>query len=229
MPEEDHPTTYVADRPIDFLRQVDRTRLLVHLVDPMGFSGKGPLEEIKVIDDELKAWNPKLAAKPRILAVNKMDLPGAREVFRRVQTRRKASRPLAVSAATGEGVPALLDRIILELSLHPAEGPSQAPFEKQVRMEAGFTIQRHGAVFILRGSFVERAAAMLESTLPEAVERFQRSLKRIGVDRALRRAGIQAGDPVRCGSFEFEWSEEAARPLPRMRRVRRTRVAYGKK
>jgi len=214
----------------DFLRHVERTRVLVHLIDPAGYGGRDPLAGIKDIARELKAFSPRLLAKPRILAVNKMDLPGAAEVLKKVRSR-YPRRTYGISAATGEGIPALLDRVLLELSRRPPtvfKTPEDE--DRQVRLDGGFRVRAlGGGRFELDGRFVRRAAAMLEESLPEAVERFQRSLRRIGVDRALQRAGIREGDRVRCGEFEFEWTDDLRRPLPRLKRDRRTRIGVGKK
>ncbi|HAM35268.1 MAG TPA: GTPase ObgE [Elusimicrobia bacterium] len=216
----------------DFLRHIERTRVIVHLVDPAGYGGRDPAAGIKDIESELKSFSPQLLSKPRVLAVNKMDLPGSREVFKRIRAR-YPRRAFAISAATGEGVGALLDRLILELSRRPPVplvfGSAQDE-SRAVRVDAGFQVRSlGGGRFELDGRFVRRAAAMLEASLPEAVERFQQALKRIGVDRALKHAGIKDGDLVRCGEFEFEWSDAARRPLPRLKRDRRTRIGVGKK
>jgi GTP-binding protein len=216
----------------EFLRHIERTRVLVHLVDPQGYGERPALPGIKDIEHELKAFSPRLAAKPRLLAVNKLDLPGGREVLRRVKAR-YPRRTFGISAATGEGVAALLDRVIRELSRLPP-GPlvftTPAAEGRALRMDSGFRARSlGGGRFVLEGRFVLRAAAMLEASLPEAVERFQTALKRIGVDKALKRLGIRAGDLVRCGDFEFEWTDAARRPLPRLMGDRRTRIGVGKK
>ena len=216
----------------EFLRHIERTRVLVHLIDPEGFGGRGPVPGIKDIEHELKSFSPKLAAKPRLLAVNKLDLPGGPEVLRQVKAR-YPRRTFGISAATGEGIAALLDRVIRELSRLPP-GPATAPNaqagSRALRMDVGFRARPlGGGRFELTGRFVLRAAAMLEATLPEAVERFQSALKRIGVDKALKRLGIHEGDMVRCGDFEFEWTDAARRPLPRLQGDRRTRIGIGKK
>jgi GTP-binding protein len=214
---------------VDFLRHVERTRVIVHMVDPFGFSGQDALAGIKQIETELKAFSPMLWSKPRLIAVNKMDLPGAKEVFTKLRAR-YARRIFAISAATGAGVGALMDRILQELSRRPPSPPAApAAQDRRIKVDAGFQVRAlGGGRFELDGRFVRRAAAMLEPTLPEAVERFQRSLKKIGVDRALKRAGIAEGDMVRCGEFEFEWSN-VERRLPRLRRDKRTRIGVGKK
>lgn len=217
---------------LDFLRHVERTRVLVHLIDPAGYDGRDPVAGIKDVEKELRAYSPALMSKPRVLAVNKLDLPGAAEVFKKVRAR-YPKRTYGISAATGAGVAALLDRLILELSRRPPGPLLSAPQDgacRTVRMDGGFQVRpMGGGRFELSGRFVTRAAAMLEASLPEAVERFQRALHRIGVDKALQRAGVKDGDLVRCGDFEFEWSDAPRRSLPRLKSDRRTRIGVGKK
>ncbi len=214
-----------------FLRHVERTRVLVHLVDPLGYMGEDPVAGVKTIEKELKAFNSKLALKPKILVVNKMDLPEGEAVFKALKKKYK-DRVLAASIATGEGVDAILDRVIEELQKH--DGPvffdEKVAGESVHKVEQGFTIENMGGgVFALRGKYVERVSAMLDVALPEAVQRYQNTLKRIGVDRALKKAGIQDGDRVRCGAFEFEWSHATKRKLPIKNRDKRTRIGVGKK
>ncbi len=216
----------------DFLRHIERTRLLVHLVDPAGYGGSDALPGIKVIEQELKSFSPRLAAKPRILVVNKMDLPGADKVLRQVRGRYRA-RVLSISAATGEGVHELLDRILLELSRADASAgfTEKAVDAKLLKVDRGFeVVPMGGGRYQLKGQFVTRAATMLDPTLPEAVDRFQRTLKRIGVDRALKRAGVQEGDAIVCGEFEFSWSDAPYKALKKLRRAdTRTRIGVGKR
>ena len=213
-----------------FLKHVERTRVLIHLVDPAGFGGEEPLAGVKTIDKELKGFSSKLASKTKILVVNKMDLPEGQAVYKAFKKKYR-DRVLPLSVATGEGLEAVLDRVIEELAKH--EGPLH--FEDRVagetlhKVEQGFTIENlGGGVYALRGRFVERASAMLDASLPEAVNRYQAALKRIGVDRALKKAGIRPGDLVRCGEFEFEWSDAPLKRLPR-KKDPRTRIGVGKK
>lgn len=213
----------------EFLRHVERTRVLVHLIDPFGFGGKDPVAGIKTIEDELRAFGRRLADKPRILVVNKLDLPAAEQALKKLERRLRSRQFLAISVATGAGISQLLDRVIEELARRPIEPPAPAAAgERQVKIEEGFRVKRlGGGVFELKGRFVERASAMLASEMPEAVGRFQRTLKRIGVDRALRKAGARQGDEVRCGGASFEWSQEPYRELPRLKRRKRTRIGVG--
>lgn len=215
----------------EFLRHVERTRILVHLVDPAGYMGSDPLSGVKIIDNELKSFNARLAAKPKILVVNKMDLPESAAVFKAFKKKYR-DRVLAASVATGEGIRAILDRVIMELAKHdgPAHFENAIPTEILHKVERGFTVENMGGgVFALRGRYVERVSAMLDASLPEAVNRYQHTLKRIGVDKALKKAGITDGDCVRCGAFEFEWSDAPLRRLRMVRGDKRTRIGIGKK
>lgn len=220
---------------VQFLRHVERTRVLVHLVDPMGFGGKDPVEGVKLIEQELKSFHPRLATKPRILAVNKMDLPEGEAVLKKIKAKYKTRKPLAVSIATGAGLEELLNRVIHELSISEIapsfEEEAARTRERLLKVEQGFQLDSlGGGQYRLRGAYVERASAMLDATLPEAIDRFQRTLKKIGVDKALRRLGIQDGDMVRCGAFQFEWSDDPYKKIPRLRRAhKRTRIGVGKK
>ncbi|MDE2511391.1 MAG: Obg family GTPase CgtA, partial [Elusimicrobia bacterium] len=196
-----------------------------------GYMGEDPLKGIKTIENELKTFSPKLALKPKILVVNKMDLPEGEAVFKALKKKYR-DRVLAASVATGAGLDAILDRVITELSKH--DGP--VTFEDKVvdvtqhKVEQGFTVENEGGgVFTLRGKYVERVSAMLDVSLPEAIQRYQNTLKRIGVDRTLKKAGIKGGDKVRCGAFEFTWSDAPHRKLPMKRGDKRTRIGVGKK
>jgi len=210
----------------EFLRHIERTRVLVHLVDPEGYGETNALSGIRAIEAELKAFSPVLAAKRRILAVNKADLPGAEDFFRKMSRRYPARKPLSVSAATGAGLPQLFDRVLLELSRaqYPEFAPVHDKSPRRAVMPAGFNVARTKTGFEIRGPAMERMAAMLRSDLPEAVSRFQKELKRIGVDKALAKAGVAEGDEVRCGSLAFEWSFRAPDVFIPARRRRRLRL-----
>lgn len=214
-----------------FLRHVERTRVLIHLVDPLGYMGETPLAGVKTIERELKRFSPRLAGKPKILVVNKMDLPEGAAVFKAFR-RKYRDRVLAASIATGDGLPQVLDRVIKELAKHdsPVHFESVVPEESLHQVEQGFSVENMGGgMFALRGRYVERVSAMLDVSLPEAVNRYQHTLKRIGVDKALKKAGIAAGDRVRCGGFEFEWSDAPLKKLSIRRGDKRTRIGVGKK
>ena len=216
---------------VGFLRHIERTRILVHLVDPSGFGSFDPFEGLKVIEGELKKFSRGLSGKTRLLAVNKMDVDGADKVFKKLKAR-FPKKTFAISAATGAGLTELLDRILLELSRHktPVVFEEKPAIDKFLNLDRGFEVKPlGGGTFELTGQYVARASAMLDPTLPEAMDRFQRTLKRIGVDKALRQAGIHDGDRVRCGEFEYEWADRPYKALPQLKRDKRTRIGVGKK
>ena len=210
----------------EFLRHVERTRILVHLVDPAGFDGVSAEDGVKRIEAELSAHSKILAKKPRVLAVNKRDLPEHEDAFNKVRTRYRRRKVFSISAATGEGVGPLLDAVLAELDRAPVEAEA-APVRrgvKEVRVQKGFrVVNLGGGNFRVCGKFVERAAAMADPDFMESAHRLQMTLKRIGVDRELRSNGIQEGDTVSIGSLELQWSEEPLQKLPRLPRRKRVK------
>ncbi len=215
---------------VKFLKHVERCRLLLHLIDPAGYMGEDPEAGIKTIEKEMKRYNPKLSTKPKLLVLNKMDLAESEPVLKKLKKKHRGI--LAISVATGDGVEVILDKIIAELAKH--KGPLHF-VEKTVddsihKVEQGFVVENMGGGhFLLRGKFVERASAMLDISLPEAINRYQHTLKRIGVDRALKKAGVKAGDRVRCGEYEFEWSNNPVKRIAAKPADGRTRINVGKK
>jgi GTPase len=195
-----------------FLRHVERTRVLVHLVDG---AARDPAWDFDVIREELRLHDPALLEKPLVVAFNKMDLPEAREAWPAFSAARRAEPVLcvAISADTGEGLDEL--RALLAEVLPDAAGLAAEPEPTGVvvhRLDAageGFTLEREGDAFRVRGKRIERIAVQTNFEVEESAERFQRDLDRLGIDGALRRAGVQPGDTVRIGRVEFEWGASA--------------------
>ncbi len=198
-----------------FLRHVERTRVLVHVVDG---AARDPGWDHDVIREELRLHDPRLLEKPLAVVFNKMDLPAAREAWPAFESARRAEGlpVVAVSAESGEGL-GLLRALIGEL-LPDADDPRDLPEPFGVvvhRLDAagdGFTMEREGDAHRIRGKRIERLAAQTNFDVEESAERFQRALARLGVDAALRKAGIQPGDAVRIGAIEFEWGPDAWEP-----------------
>jgi len=195
-----------------FLRHVERTRILVHVVDG---SSRDPEWDYDVIREELRAHDPALLDKPMLVAFNKMDLPAAAEAWPAFRRPRKAEGidAIAISAADGEGIEAFRDRIarLLPDAAELAEPPEPAGVVVH-RIEAmgdGFSVELDGdGAFRVRGTRIERIAAQTNFDVEESAERFQRDLARLGIDTELRRAGITAGDLVRIGGTELEWEAQ---------------------
>ncbi len=209
----------------DFLRHVERTRLLVHMIDPLGFMGTGAVDGIRVIEGELKSFSSRLATKPRLMVVNKLDLPEGAKVLEAVKRRYRARKVFGISCATGQGIPELADFLLTELQRLPKDAGFKMPPSEMLHHEVlpGYKVTKEQGVWHVRGPYVERVANMTDMRLPEAIARFQLAIKKIGVDKSLKKAGAREGDDVRIGSVEFVWTDapfEAPPRLPRTRRIR---------
>ncbi|MBO5910943.1 MAG: GTPase ObgE [Elusimicrobiaceae bacterium] len=199
-----------------FLKHIERTRVLLHLVDPDGFDGLSAEQSVKVIEKELKTFNKKLFEKPRIIAVNKADLPGAEKVFKALSKKFKKHKVFLISAATGQGVKDVLDEVVKILSATPVEQIS-AEEEKPVvhKVEPIFTITRdENDVIHITGKKVEEFIAMTNFTQPEAVTRLKGIFKKIGLEKALLKQGVQDGDLLIVGDKEFEWNGDFDQEAP---------------
>ncbi len=202
-----HAGAGLGDR---FLRHTERTRVLIHLLDG---ALADPLAAFELINRELAEYNPQLAAKPQIVALNKMDLPDAQAQWARVQKglRRQNIPAFAISAATGQGVRELLRAAAEQLRELPADAPSvvedELPVIRPAEDENAFAISREGHAFRVRGIKVERVIAMTNFEQPEAIQRLHRILQGMGVTAALEHAGVREDDKVRIGEVELEWRE----------------------
>jgi GTP-binding protein len=189
-----------------FLRHVERTRLLIHLLDG---AAADPLADYETINRELALFSEHLATRPQIVVLNKMDLPDAQAWWPLVQEAMQEQNveAYAISAVSGQGVQALMRRANERLRTLPA--PELAPRTPAVfrpaEREDAFIIEREQDGWRVRGVRVERIAAMTPFALPEAAARFQRQLRAMGVETALEEAGVRPGDMVRIGERELEW------------------------
>jgi GTP-binding protein len=187
-----------------FLRHVERTRVLIHLMD-----GSKPVDDVLVdkatIEHELAAWNPALPAKPTLLVVTKLDLPDARATFEELSATIPGLR--GISAATNEGVRELLYAawdIIRALPAPDVAVPE--PVTINLRPDEPFEIRIEDGVFVVSGERVERLAQMTDFESDEALARFEQILARMGVEKKLRELGVSDGDTVRIAGVEFDYS-----------------------
>lgn len=187
------------------LRHVERTRLLVHMLDG---AAADPLSHFDQINQELVLFNPALADRPQIVVLNKMDLPEARDRWPEVEAAVQAREltAYAVSAATGEGVHTLMAQVGQMLSSLPRPEPAaeEIPIFRFDETPE-FVVEQEADGWRVRGERVERLAAQTMWQYHDAVQRAQRVLDAMGVLDALRQAGVQPGDTVRIGDLELEW------------------------
>jgi GTPase len=195
-----------------FLRHVERTRILVHVVDG---SSRDPEWDYDVIREELRAHDPALLEKPMLVAFNKIDRPAAAEAWPAFARERaqEGIEPVRLSATTGEGIDGFRARIAsllpdaAELAQPPE--PSGVVVHRIDTMGDGFSVDIDAdGIYRVRGARIERIAAQTNFDVEESAERFQRELSRLGIDAELRRNGIAAGDTVRIGGTELEWEAQ---------------------
>jgi GTP-binding protein len=187
-----------------FLRHVERTRVLIHLLD-----GAKPLQDIlndkAIIERELAAWKEDLVRKPTLLVVSKLDLPEAR--VRLEELREHFPDVRGISSATGEGVQDLVyatARAIQEAPMPEIATPE--PARIILRPNEPFAIHKEEDTFVITGERVERLAAMTNFDSDEGLARFEQILAKMGVDKKLRELGAAEGDTVRIGPYEFTYS-----------------------
>ena len=189
-----------------FLRHVERTKLLIHVVDVSGSEGRDPVEDYHQINEELRRYG-QLDRRPQIVAANKMDLPGAEENLERLREAAGDMPVFAVSAAARQGFDELLNRVIEMLSALPAqERYEEAPAELEESLK-GFTVTMDRDVYVVEGPSIERLIASVNFDDHESLLWFQATMQRGGIINALRKAGAKEGDTVRMDDMEFDFVE----------------------
>jgi len=191
----------------DFLRHIVRTRVLIHLVDG---SSSSPAEDMAQVNTELSLFDSALAKKPQLVAVNKIDLPQVKARLAELKDSFAAAGTSVffISAATGEGLPELIaETMSLLQSAAGSEDGIKIPkkvFHPQPRVIAP-GVHKEGDPFVVTAPELERIDARTDVTSPRLPREFRRQLVRLGVTKALERAGVKPGDSVRCGNLEWEW------------------------
>ena len=191
----------------DFLRHIQRTRVLIHLLDG---TAEDPLLDLAQINSELALFDPALAEKPQVIGVNKIDLP---EVAGRVAEieaglKRRDFDPVFVSALTGSNLRTLLYRAAQLLDqAAPLTQVAEQPVYRPESDPRQFSILRERGGWRVSGEAIERAAAMTYWEYDQSIRRFQRILQTLGIEDALRKAGVQSGDTVYIGDYDLEWED----------------------
>lgn len=199
----------------DFLRHVERTKLLIHVLDIAAIEGREPIEDYEKINEELKLYNEKLATRKQIIAANKIDIIDSDEKL--IQLKKhvtsKNIKVFPISAATGKGITELMvcaAQELKEIEKYEQENQIEEVIEEKVyRLKKEevelFTIEKDKDVYIIKGDFIERLlnSTNLEDTISLAY--FQKIIKKHGVNEELKNRGIQEGDTVRIDESEFEF------------------------
>ncbi|MCY7946345.1 GTPase ObgE [Bacillus atrophaeus] len=197
-----------------FLRHIERTRVIVHVIDMSGLEGRDPYEDYLTINQELSQYNLRLTERPQIIVANKMDVPEAEEHLAAFKEKLTDDYPVfPISAVTRSGLRDLLFEIANQLETTPefplyneeelAENRVMYTMEDE---ESPFEITRDpNGVFVLSGDSLERLFKMTDFSRDESVKRFARQMRGMGVDEALRERGAKDGDIIRLLEFEFEF------------------------
>lgn len=194
----------------EFLKHVERTKLLVHVVDMGSTEGRDPIEDFRVINEELKEYNPRLAEKSQVIAANKMDVPGAEE---NLEAFKKRIEPLGyrifpISAATNKGLKELMSYVGERLKEIPETILTEETEEEVVytaEEEKPFTVRRENDVFIIEGNWIRKIVDSTNFENYESLQYFQRALRSKGVIDTLEEMGINEGDTVKVYDVEFDY------------------------
>lgn len=193
----------------DFLRHIERTRLLIHVVDVSGEEGRDPIADFDQINRELSMFNQELETRPQIVAANKVDQASAEtvEAFT-TEMKKRGYEVFILSAAIADGTKELMEACAAKLQTIP-----KAPLRVEVREEvlykfeeeALFTVEKQGEIFVVVGAWIENLVASTNFDDPDSLAYFQRIIRKKGVIDALKKAGVQEGNPVKMYDLEFEY------------------------
>ena len=193
----------------EFLRHIERTRLIVHIVDVSGIEGRNPIEDFEKINNELSLYSKSLAERPQIVAANKTDVitdPTLLEDFRKY-IEDNGLKLFEISAAAHKGTKELINYVSKMLdTLDPVE-IYEADFVEEDFSEEPFEVRKEGDTYVVEGPYVEKLLRHSNFEDAESMQYFQIALRRKGIIEALENAGCGEGDPVRMYELEFDYTE----------------------
>lgn len=192
----------------DFLRHIERTRLLVHVIDASGSEGRDPVEDYKAINRELAGYGEALAKKPQIVVLNKADMMQDNELPAKIEAL-TGKKPVIMSAIIHSGTEELIKTMYAELRKLPPVTPLEyEPFEYSKPDKESFSVvECDDGSFEVFGGLVDEIARNVVLDNYDSMQFFQRRIKETGIDKALRNAGVKDGDTVRIKDIEFEYYE----------------------
>jgi GTP-binding protein len=195
----------------EFLKHIERTRVLIHVVDVSGIEGRDPIEDFDIINSELSKYDIELESRPQIVAANKTDIIQNSEAYDKffAEMEKRGLKVFSISAATGQGVDELMKYTYEELSKLPPviefEPEMDLDEEEFVLDEKGFEITRDGEAYVVSGSWIEAVGGSVNFDDNESLQYFQRALLNHGVIEELINAGINEGDTVIIGDLKFDF------------------------
>ena len=197
---------------IQFLRHVERTRLLLHVIDVSGVEGRNPVQDFYTINEELKNYSEKLSKRKQIIVANKIDIMQDETGYKELEAlaKKEGLEIYKISGATGEGITKLLDRVVEILKTLPKEELVEVEERVLYTLEEDenqFTVRKENDEFIIEGKAINRLMGRINIDDNESMYYFQKSLKNLGIEDELKRQGIKEGDIVKVLNWTFEWYE----------------------
>ena len=195
---------------IQFLRHIERTRLLCHVIDSVGNEGRNPIPEIHIINEELKKYSEKLSKRKQIIVANKLDIMQDESAYKELEELAKKEKIeiFKISAVTGEGIKELFNHVSKVLKTLPKEDLIE--IEERVVYtlndeDKGFDVEVVDGEFIVTGPAIEKLMGRINIGDNESMAYFERNLNELGINDKLREMGIKEGDTVKFLEWEFEW------------------------
>lgn len=197
---------------LQFLRHIERTRLLLHVIDVSGSEGRNPVQDFNTISEELKKYSEKLSERTQIIVANKVDILQDENLYKELEKTAKEHNMeiFKISAATGDGIPELLKHVSEILKTLPKEDLIETENEKVYTLDNKddeYTIEKEDGKFVIKGEAVERIMRRVNIEDNESLYYFQKSLDNLGVNEKLKKMGIQEGDIVKIDDYELEWED----------------------
>ena len=197
---------------LQFLRHIERTRLLLHVIDVSGSEGRNPVQDFNTINEELKKYSEKLSKRKQIIVANKVDILQDESLYKELEKTAKEHNMeiFKISAATGDGIPELLKHVSEILKTLPKEDLIETENEKVYTLDNKddeYTIEKEDGKFVIKGEAVERIMRRVNIEDNESLYYFQKSLDNLGVNERLKKMGIQEGDIVKIDDYELEWED----------------------
>lgn len=196
---------------IQFLRHIERTRLLLHVIDISGFSGRDPVDDFYKINEELKKYSEKLSKRKQIIVANKSDIMKDENDYKKLEKLAKENdmEIYKISAATNKGLNTLFNRVSEVLKELPKEELYEEGESEKVytinRHKEDFTVTKKDGVYLVEGEAIEKLLKRVNMEDNESLYYFQKSIKNLGVEERLKAMGIKEGDTVKFIIWEFEW------------------------
>lgn len=194
---------------IQFLRHIERTRLLLHVIDVSGAEGRNPVQDFHTINEELKSYSEKLSTRKQIIVANKMDVMQDENLYQELEqlASKEKIEIFKISAVTGEGIDDLMKYVTKVLKELPKEELIQVEERMVYTLEDKneYTITKDGEEFIVEGPAVERLMGRINIGDNESMHYFQKSIRELGIEDDLKKKGVKEGDTVKFLEWEFEW------------------------